>query len=441
MYGEPYHDTIPILVEKMLQGEVDGKEMKWINMGIPGIDFNEVNRLIKQVVDQKNIYFPSLVVVYGGHNEFLYYQNFEDGNGFSFKRNEANFIDFIVSRSRLMHKIAKVFNIYKLEIDDRAFFDVPVVSTDERKEVLINYEDKFQSMVSYLRNYEVPVIISTLAGNYADFEPNRSVFTGDETKKGEFKKYMDEGVIAFKKGNTDKALSDYNSALKIDNKFAETNYRLGQVYQKLGQNEKAWEAYSKAVDYDMMPIRATSSQNELIREIGENNDTKIVDVVNYLRQKSETSLIGNNFMLDAQHPNLKGYTLISELYAKKIAKMYPNNTKFVSVSDEEADKIFNSDDVLFGVYTSRADWMLRLSTWRYDFDNRLEVAENYLEKAKEVYDRRAHYYLTKMTIAYLKKNVPEAEKSYEMAKKINRREVNEYLRNHWINQIIKRALN
>lgn len=438
MWGEPYLDTIPILVEKMLQGEVDGKELKWINMGIPGIDFIEVNRRIKQVVDQKNIYFPSLVVVYSGHNEFLGYQS---GNGFSFNKNDNNPIGWVLSRSRLAYKVAKYLKLYKLEIDDRAFFDTPVVSTNKRAEIFNEFENKVQSTISYLRNNEVPIIISTQVGNYADFEPNRSVFTGDELKKEEFKKYMDEGVVAFKKGDINKALSDYNSALKIDDKFAETYYRLGQVYQKLGQNKKAWEAYSKAVDYDMMPIRATSFQNDFIRGIGENGNTKIVDVVNYLRQKSETSLIGNNFILDAQHPNLEGYRLIAELYAKKIASMYPQNTKFVPLFDEEVDKMFNSDDVLFDVYTSRADWMVRLSTWRYDFGNRLEVAENYLEKAKEIHDRRAHYYLTKMTIAYLRKDVPEAEKNYEMAKKINRKEVNEYLRNHWINQIIKRALN
>ena len=441
MYGEPYRDTIPILVEKMLEGRVGGAELKWINMGIPGIDFNEVVRRIRQVVEQKNIYYPSLIVIYSGHNEFLYYQDFEDGNGFSFRKDDTNPIGFLVSRSRLAHKVAKVFKIYRLEVDERKFFDVPVVKADKRVEILKNYEDKVQSTISYLKNNQVPVVISTQTGNYADFEPNRSVYTGDELKKEEFKKYMDEGLVQEKNGENQKALSSYEKALKIDKGFAETYYRLGRAYRELGENEKAWEAYSKAVDFDMMPIRATSSQNEFIKGIGEDKKTKIIDTVNYLREKSETALIGNNYIVDAQHPNLKGYKLIAELYAKKIVEMYPEQTKFTPISEEEVEKLFNTKEALFSMYTSRADWMVRLSTWRYDFSNRLMVAENYLEKAREIYERTAYYYLTKMTIAYLRKDMPEAEKNYEMARKINRKETNEYLRNHWINQVIKRALN
>jgi tetratricopeptide (TPR) repeat protein len=441
MYGEPYQDTIPILVEKMLQEKIDGKELKWINLGIPGIDFNEVNRRIKQIVEQKNMYFPSLIITYSGHNEFLSYQDFEDWNGFSFKKNDANPIGWIVSRSRLAHKVAKVLRLYRLEVDDRLFFDVSVVSADKRIEIFKKYEEKVQSTISYLRNNQVPIIMSTVVGNYADFEPNRSVFTEDETKKEEFKKNMDEGVENQSKGKIDEALINYEKALEIDNKFAETYYRLGQVYQKLGQNEKAWEAYSKAVDYDMMPIRATSFQNDFIRKLNEDDNTKVIDTVSYLRENSKDTLIGNNFMADGQHPNLKGYTLISELYAKKIVSMYPDGTKFSSLSDKDADKLFNTKEALFSLYTSRADWMVHLSTWRYDFNNRLITADNYLEKAKEIYARTAYYYLTKMTIAYLRKEVPEAKKNYEMAKEINRQETRDYLRSQWINQIIKRALN
>jgi tetratricopeptide (TPR) repeat protein len=283
--------------------------------------------------------------------------------------------------------------------------------------------------------------MSTVVGNYADFEPNRSVFTEDETKKEEFKKNMDEGVENQSKGKIDEALINYEKALEIDNKFAETYYRLGQVYQKLGQNEKAWEAYSKAVDYDMMPIRATSFQNDFIRKLNEDDNTKVIDTVSYLRENSKDTLIGNNFMADGHHPNLKGFLLISELYAKKIASMYLDNTKFVPLPYKEADKMFNTKDSLFGLNSSRATWLIRLATWRYDPTQRLTEADSYIKKAISIYSDDYYSYSLKMTISYLRNNIEEAKKYFEIAKKLNHKAANMYLQVYWVNQIITRALN
>ena len=53
MWGEPYVDTIPIMVEKMLGSKVDGKEIKWINFASKGIPFEEVGLRIKEIVDNK----------------------------------------------------------------------------------------------------------------------------------------------------------------------------------------------------------------------------------------------------------------------------------------------------------------------------------------------------------------------------------------------------
>ena len=430
-WGEPYLDTIPILVEKSLQGKVDGKEIKWVNMGIPGIDFNEAKKRIKQIVDQKNIYFPSLIVIYSGHNEFL---NYQDNIGFSFKKNDENPLTWVLYRSRLAYKIAKALRWYRLEIDDRSFFETPIVPPEKYKEIIEDYENKVQSTISYLRNNGMPTIISTVAGNYANFEPNRSVFTGDELKKSEFKSEMDKG-----------SLESYLKALKIDENFAETHYRLGKIYEKEGENEKAWEEYLKAVDQDMMPIRAVSKQNDFIRSIPEDDYIKTIDAVETLKKSSQNHLVGENYFTDAQHPNLKGYTIISELFAKKIATMYSENTSFKALPEVEIDRIFNTDENIYNLNLSRAGTMLRLASWRYDPTQRLLDAENYLEKAKSnklyINGGKQYWYLLEMTLAYLRKDVATAKYYYQMAKNVSNKSAMEFLKEPWINQIISRALN
>ena len=437
MYGEPYLDTIPILVEKMLGKKVNNKEIKWINLAFSGANINEVNKRIKMVVDKKELYFPSLIVVYAGHNEFITYHNHI---GFSFQKNDSNPIGWLVYRSRLMHKVAKILKLYKLEIDDRKFFDVPIVNEEKYKEIFENYKNKIQSTISYLEENNIPLIISTVAGNYIDFEPNRSVYTGDKNRQENFKKYMDLGKESYQKEKFEESLDYYQKALEIDGKFAEANYMMGQVYRKLGKNEEAWNYFSKAVDNDMMPIRAVSEQNDYILEIKESAGVGIVDAVKVLRENSKDGLIGNNYFTDAQHPNLKGYFFISELFAKKIADIN-KNTEYFSLPEEEAEKIFNTEEGLYNLYLSRAMAMLRYASWRYDPKQRLEMAENYLNRAISMRGNSSYSFLIKMTLSYLKKDNLAAEKFYKEAYAINAKETIKFLRDPWINQIIKRALN
>lgn len=438
MVGEPYLNTIPILVEKMLSDRVEGKEIKWINMALAGWDMGSSMDLVKRVVDQRDKYFPSLVVIYAGHNNYLGYQ---EDSGFSFSSNESKIMGWISSRSRLANRIARSLGLYKLEIDDRKFFDETVINPEGYKEVVRWYEENMAEIVRYLKTNGVPVIISTAASNYADFEPNRSVYTGDKNKQEDFRKEMDFGKEAYEKEKYQEALGHYQRALKIDNRFAEANYMIGQVYRKMGKNEKAWDSFLKAVDNDMMPIRAVSEQNEYLLRIPESGGVRIVDAVEVLRKNSKDGLIGDNLMSDGHHPNLRGYSLISEKIAKKIMGLFPGEEKYVELTEVEIKEMFESRDSLFDVYTSRAAWLIRLSSWRYDPSQRLRSAENYINKAVKIKGENFYCYLLKMTIAYLEKDIPEAEKNYKAAEKINRKEARNYLRVDWINKVIKRALN
>ena len=438
MAGEPYVNTMPILVEKMLSDRIEGKEIKWVNMALAGWDMGSSVELVKSIVDQKEKYFPSLIVVYAGHNNYLGYQ---EDSGFSFMDNDSKMLGWITLRSRLANRIARNLGLYKLEIDERKFFDDAVINPEAYKEVVRRYEEKVAELVRYLKTNNVPVIISTNASNYADFEPNRSVYTGNKDKQGDFRKEMDLGKETYEKEQYKEALGYFQKALEIDSKFAEANYMMGQVYRKLGKNEEAWNYFSKAVDNDMMPIRAVSEQNDYILEIKESAGVGIVDAVKVLRENSKDGLIGNNLMSDGHHPNLKGYALISEIIAKKIMAMFPGEEKFVKYSDLQISEIFENKDILFDVYTSRAAWFIRLSSWRYDPSQRLKTAENYIDKAIKLKGENFYCYLLKMTIAYLNKDIPEAEKNYKAAEKINKKEARNYLRVDWINKVIKRAWN
>ncbi|MDA8086275.1 MAG: tetratricopeptide repeat protein, partial [Nitrospiraceae bacterium] len=56
------------------------------------------------------------------------------------------------------------------------------------------------------------------------------------------------GVILFKKGDLQGALADLKEALELNPNPVLAYYELGNVYLKMGQPQKALEAYKKGIE-------------------------------------------------------------------------------------------------------------------------------------------------------------------------------------------------
>lgn len=442
MVGEPYEDSlsIPQLASYMLHYKIQDKNIRIINMADYGQDFRYVLDELKLILKRRDIAYPSLCLIYSGHNEFSKYY---DEYGYMNKQNNINMaIGYVKKYSYLIREIMNRVKPkrYYLEIDERRFFDRFPHTISDNQRIIERYKAEIVESIGLLHKYNVPCIISTVAGNYADWEPNRSVFCGDDADKEEFKQLMDSGNLAQVKAMDAEAIAHYLKALSICNGFAETHYRLGKCYERLGDFELAWQEYQKAVNDDGMPIRATEAQNNFVRAIPEDNVIFTVDAVAYLRKNSEHGNIGFNLMIDGEHPNLKGYILISQLIAEKIQQIFHETKQLRSLSEEEAkDKFSINQHTMFEIYISRGRWFTRVSTLRYDPSNRLKLAELCFNLARAINGSQYEPYVGLAMCSFLRKNVFQAEQFLSLARTIDPEEVNKYLNDSWINQIVTRA--
>ena len=436
--------TIPKLLSYMLDNKIQTKDMCSINIAQGGrdLEFN-LNRL-KVILREKNIFRPSLCIIYSGHNEFLKYH--EDAGGFHEKRIFRNgIIDYINTHSSLGQRIiyriaASKVRGYKLEIDERHLFDQPLFERNIYKKVFELYQDEIMEIVGLSRKYGVPCIISTVAENYADWEPNRSIWYADDSDKEKYKGLMDRAKEAQDNQIFDKAMGYYLKAISLNENFAETHYRLGKFYEMQKKYAKAWEEYNKALDYDGMPIRATRQQNDFIRKIQEEKGVFTVDAVDYLRKNSEHQLIGYNLMIDGHHPNISGYILISKLIAEKISQVFHEGQQPRTITEEEAKKIFNLNNKdFFNVYNDAAVWHIKLASWRYDPSERLRIAEKYFLNAMAIDASRYEPYFGIAISSFLRKDTKKAEKYLARARTINPDKVSTRLKESWLKQVIDRA--
>jgi lysophospholipase L1-like esterase len=438
MEGMPFTNIIPRLVEKAVKAKINGRQARWINLGKSGQNVSYVKARIDDVVQSADVTHPSLIVIYSGHNEFLQYHS---GIGFNIaKRKYPKIIDQVASYSHLLHLIAGKLGYYKLEIDDRQFFDEPLFPQHKYTDIIENYGNQLRHIVATLEHENIPVIISTLASNYSDFEPNRSSYCENSASKATFLKKMDEGRDLEIMHDDEAAIHAYREAQSLCSSFAETYYRLGKVYQRLGQADYEWSSYLKAVQFDRMPVRATSEQNGFILSLADGKHSHTVDTEAYLRRHAEDGNIGYNLMFDGSHPNLRGYTLIADLIAKKIQELYPLSTASHMPSESEIEAMFIPTNAEYAnAYLEEAAWLLRLATWRFDPTDRLLQAEKYIGNARSKDPNNTQALMELMTIMYLRKKNSLADTYLNQAKQLDQYAAEAWLKNSWVREIMLRA--
>lgn len=431
MVGEPYapQASIPQMVEYLLDRNVSRKPVRSINLARAGSDFLYSAERLKEVIRNRNVTHPSLCVFYGGHNEFLKYQGRIPHVLFALPAIYSNLAEW--ANALFPH----------LEIDDRRFLDVGAVDLAERRTIIERYKSQMSEVLAQLRDNGVPAIVSTVAGNYADWEPNRSVFSGDGRKVEDLIQLVERGKHREADGEFQAAAEAYRAALKLCDTVAEVHYRLALCYRRLGQPAEAWDELQRAIDHDGMPIRASTAINDFIRTLDDGRAVTAVDAVRSLREHGADGLIGSDLMIDGHHPNLKGYILISRLIASAVRSRFVSVAGALQTLDEsEATKIFRIDrEKKFDIAVSRGRWFTKLATWRYDPRERLLRAEECFRMALDNDPARYEPHLGLGMVQFLRADAVGGESLASLARTMSPKEVDRYFRQTWVQRVRERA--
>jgi tetratricopeptide (TPR) repeat protein len=297
-------------------------------------------------------------------------------------------------------------------------------------------------MVEWLNAREIPVLVSTVVGNYSDWEPNRSIFCEQNHERRDFKRRMEEGDGFERLGRLEQAVEAYRSALEICPRFAETHYRLGKTYESLGRQDEAWKAFLLAVKYDGMPVRALPAQNDFVRELGASGKAYVVDAEEAFHVAAGSGSVGFNLMVDGHHPNETGYGLIAELMARKIAEIFAIPDEQLDLPDAAEIVAFfgwERPSKAFRLHVGRGRWFSRLATWRHDPRARLDKAEENFLRAREIARSRYESHLGMAVVHYLRGDAPAGDDFLATAMEQNAGAVRKYVERPWVESVIRRA--
>ena len=439
MLGVPYAPrmSLPQIVEQVLGGRVAGRALHSVNLGRSGRDLLYALQRLEHVLSHRNVFHPSLIVLYSGHNEFL---------DFGFKPPPYAFLEpawYSISRRSHLFRLLRIRFAapYRLEIDERRRLDVAPFSPETREEVIRAYRARLARVVARAQEAGLPLIISTAASNLADWAPNRSVLCeGVDAER--FVALLDSASTAEAAGDEIGAIERAREARALCPHFAELEYRLGRALERQGDRAGAAEAYWRAVDADAFPIRAGTDINQAIRALADEPGVRVIDAVAVLGSLSQRAAPGYELFIDAHHPRVQGYLSIGRAIAAAMLDLAGEPDRVLArLEPAKAEVLFGLDDPYFRIEQSlnTGRWYVRLATMRYEPAERLDLAERWYESAHSLAPERVDVHLGLAMVAYLRHDTPAAEAHRRDAEAADPEAARRYLAQRWVRDVVRRG--
>ena len=299
---------------------------KWTVVNCGGVSYASYRLvpIVKEVLEYK----PDLIVLYTGQNEFL-----EDRTYSQIKKlpswigrthdrlSKVRTYSFL--RASLMEVRSRPVdpeNVLPADVEARLDFRGGLEQyerdDDWRNNVIDHFEQNLNVMVRAAQAENVPLILCNPVTNLRDASPFKSQHSASMTD-AELSDFESEWKSI--NGETEVEMewlqikSKLENLVEINPRHAGVHYRLGQIYQQLGQFESAKRHLILAKEEDVCPLRIVEPMYAAIGRVAKLNGLPIVDVKAFFEGVAPDGIPGRESMLDHVHPTIFGHQQISEL--------------------------------------------------------------------------------------------------------------------------------
>jgi lysophospholipase L1-like esterase len=328
--GAPYGTDLAFStwLERRLRAEAPERHWEVINAALVGAQSWSMLTVVHDIAR----YEPDLLVIYLGHNEV----------GTRFSPAERRWLDprrvtlrGFVTGTRLYRVLASVLpalpSTHQLDLRNvhrpgEAFAVVPPDGTRvyataaDRAVSAALYRASLVEMVRTMRAVGAHTMLLTLSQNFSDWEPAVSIHRAGvrPEDKVAWRAAVHAGDAAVAAHDCEAALTAWSRALAIDDEYAALQFKVARCEQSLGRTDAAWTRFRRASDLDRLPQGASTSFNDILREVALSEGAILVDVDLVLAGASGPRLVGDDLFVDAMHPNVRAHQLIAQAVADAI---------------------------------------------------------------------------------------------------------------------------
>jgi len=332
--GRPYgpETSFTTWLELNLQLAEPGRKWRVVNCGGVSYATYRLVPILKEVLARE----ADMIVLYTGHNEFL------EDREYGYIRDRPRWIAGpweLLARARTYNLLREGFlrlkgdsprvragrSILKADVD--AILDyrggLEKYHRDEpwRRGVIEHFRYNVRRMVGMAREAGVAILLIDPPCNLRDCPPfksqHRDGLTDEQLRRwralcGEA---ADHSVL-----RAARAVERLREAMAIDEKHAGLHYWLAKELDATGETAAAREAYLRAKELDICPLRILEPMNEAIVRIAKETGTPLVDLRKLFEQRSDVGIPGDESFCDHVHPRIAGHRLIADALVDELAR-------------------------------------------------------------------------------------------------------------------------
>lgn len=329
-FGRPFNDStsFPGWLRELLPAAQQDRDWEVINAGGISYASYRVARLMEELAQ----YQPDLFIIYTGQNEFLEERTYRD------LKNMPESIRTtvgVLARTRTWSAMSSLLS--RLEIVPQQSQPKSVQLTAEvdtllenstgpkdyrrddllRENILEHYRVSLERMAGIAHQAGAKVIFVTPASNLKDCSPFKSEHsTGlDKTGRARSESLLSIAHIHRQEGDLPASLNTLNEAIALDPRYAELHYQRGRALFDLGRFDAAYQAFSRANDEDVCPLRALTPMRDIVIRVAREQDLPLVDfaelVENQVMGEEGHRIPGEEWFLDHVHPTIEGHKLLA----------------------------------------------------------------------------------------------------------------------------------
>ncbi len=313
-------------LEVMLRERFPSMKFEVVNTGSVAINSHVLLPIAKGLANEH----PDLFIIYSGNNEVV--GPYGPGTALTSSGMSLPVIrTSIFFRSTRIGQLLTKVGTQKREWGGMEMFldkQVPARSP-LMKHVYENFENNLRDTIAIARSSGARIVVATIATNLKDCAPFASLHREDlgQDALRSWSALVQQGSDLENGMLYAEALNTYLSATKIDDQYAELEFRIARCLWMLGDYRAAREHFSRARDLDTLRFRADSKINDINRSAASSSSgAELVDADEIFAKESPNGIVGSELVYEHVHMTPEGNYLLARAMFRQIASKLPKET-------------------------------------------------------------------------------------------------------------------
>ncbi len=314
-------------LEVMLRERFPARKFEVVNTGSVAINSHVVLPIAKALAGQH----PDLFIIYSGNNEVV--GPYGPGTVLTSSGMSIPLVrsSIFLRSTRIGQLVTKLGTQKKAWQGMEMFLDKQVrASSPLLAHVYSNFERNLRDTIAVGRAAGAQVIIATAATNLEDCAPFASLHRErlKEEELQEWSSLVERGRERETAQSYGDALALYTAAAKIDDEYAELEFRIARCLKVLGSTNSAKEHFQRARDLDTLRFRADGRINDINRSAASAYPgVGLVDTEAILAAASADGVIGSDLIYEHVHMTPAGsYLLAHAIFRQMSEKLGPGQS-------------------------------------------------------------------------------------------------------------------